>query len=65
MCGLYNHAAIASCFSKKTKYPENPSKTRELKRTDFTEEEKENYVNILFGQLDTMKKSFEKTRKEK
>lgn len=58
--GYYVLAAIGTAFSKKhAEYPENPAKERELRRTDFTEEEKNKYVGILFGQLEAMQKAFE------
>lgn len=60
MNGYYVLAAIGTAFSKKhAEYPDNPAKERELRRTDFTEEEKNKYVGILFGQLEAMQKSFE------
>ncbi len=64
LTGNYNLASIGVAFSKKSlKYPENPAVIREKNRTDFSEAEKEKYVKMLFGQLDTMKKSFESTHK--
>ena len=46
------------------KYPDNPAAIRERNRTDFTEAEKQKYVEMLFGQLDTMKNNFERNHKK-
>lgn len=43
----YVRAAIISAFVKKVKYPKNPIEERELKRTDFTDDEKEQ--SIILG----------------
>ena len=65
LTGQYVLAAIGVSFSKKKiKYPENPAVIREKKRTDFTEEEKERYIKMLFGELDTMKNNFERNHKK-
>ena len=65
LTGQFVMAAIGASFSKKNKYPENPAVVREKNRTDITEEEKEKYVKMLFGQLDTMQKNFELNHKKK
>ena len=65
LTGQYVIAAIGVSFSKKKiKYPENPAVIREKNRTDFTEEEKERYIKMLFGELDTMKNNFERNHKK-
>ncbi len=65
LTGQYVLAAIGVSFSKKKiKYPENPAVIREKNRTDFTEEEKKKYVELLFGQLGTMKDNFERNHKK-
>lgn len=63
--GQYVRVAIISSFDKKVKYPNNPIEERELKRTDFTDEEKEKYVNMLFGNLEEMQNAFERNKKPK
>lgn len=64
--GNYNLASIGVAFSKKKlKYPENPAVIREKNRTDFTEEEKKKYIELFFGQLDTMKGNFERNHGKK
>lgn len=65
LTGQYVLAAIGVTFSKKKmKYPDNPAAIREKTRTDFTEAEKQKYVEMLFGQLDTMKNNFERNHKK-
>lgn len=64
LTGNYNLASIGVAFSKKKiKYPENPAVIREKNRTDFTEEEKQKYIELFFGQLETMKTNFEGNRR--
>ena len=63
--GQYVRVAIISAFDKKVKYPMNPIEERELKRTDFTDEEKEKYVNSLFGYLEDMQSAFEASKRGK
>ena len=62
--GQYVRAAIISAFDKKVKYPKNPIEEKELKRTDFTDDEKEKYVNMLFGNLEEMQNAFEANQKK-
>lgn len=64
LTGQYVLAAIGVAFSKKKKYPDSPIEIREKNRTDFTEAEKQKYVEMLFGQLDTMKNNFERNYKK-
>lgn len=63
LSGQYNMLAIGASMSKKIKYPNNPVQEREMKRTDFTEQEKEKYVNSLFGYLEEMQNAFEAAKK--
>lgn len=60
LTGQYVLAAISTAFGKHhNDYPDNPLHAREMKRTDFTEEEQMHYVEMLFGQLEHMQHNFE------
>lgn len=61
--GVYVLRAIGAAFDKKSRYPDNPIVEKEKRRTDFTDEEKERYAKILFGQLNVMKENFEMNHK--
>lgn len=63
-------AALGAAFAKKgqepPKYLENPilKMSKEANR-ELTEEEKQQQISVLFGNLENMKKSFELTHGEK
>lgn len=60
MNGQYVLAAIGVAFSKKHReYPPNPVSERELRKKEYTEEEKEKYTGLLIKQLQTMQQNFE------
>lgn len=64
--GLYVHRAIASCFSKNTKYPEKPlllekrlGEPKEIGEKELTEEQKIEYQKRLLMQLQILQSNFE------
>ena len=68
--GLYVQQAIASCFSKRTKYPEKPllfgkqnNAGIETVEKELTEEQKVAYQKQLLMQLQVMQSNFETGKK--
>lgn len=70
--GIYVQQAIASCFSKRAKYPEKPlllqkqMKEKEIEQEkELTEEQKIEYQKQLLMQLQIMQSNFETSNKSK
>lgn len=71
--GMYNHEAFAVVISnafadkgaKPAKYREQPIMVEaKNKNRVLTEEEKQNQIDMLFGQLEVMQHNFERTHGE-
>lgn len=64
LSGIYVMNAIASSFSKKHKYPENPMKQEKVVQEDLelTEEQKDYYRNQFVKQLQRMEKRYNKAK---
>lgn len=59
MNGLYIRAAVASAFSKKAQYPENPLEQKVIvEDMELTEEEKEKYRKSFVERLQRMQQRF-------
>lgn len=68
--GLYIRSAIASAFEKKCKYPEKPyleevEDNEYIDASDWTEEQKEEYRQKLFGYLGDLQKTHEQAEAKK
>lgn len=68
--GMYVRIAVASCLSKKAKYPKQPYGEDEQKDVivateDMSEEEKAEATTLFFNNLFEMQNDFEKYNKKK
>ena len=66
--GMYVRIAVASCLSKKAKYPKQPYGEEEQKDVivateDMTEEQKAEATTLFFNNLFEMQNDFEKYKK--
>lgn len=65
LTGLYVQNAIASCFNKKVKFPENPlkEKTVVVEDMELTEEKADFYREQFLKRLQRMEKRFNNSKK--